>query len=1257
MADWENAPVANTNPDSSEDWKQAPIVSPDDLQKMVKQNAVTEAGLNTNQQQLSLGLNPTATDFMGAARGARNSLITGVMGLVNKPVAQQLNTSEENRLINPNSIAAQIGGQVGNLASQAALNAAGPEVALPVNAMAAAGNVRLQADQLRKQGQNVPTWKQYADEAIQAGGAAALSLLPPSESNVAREAVQQAFQMGAYQAGSNVANKLTINPNQPVMENVVSSAIGGGLGGAAHALGNRPELQRISQPQEQEEKPGERQVLPQENLTTPVEPAKPISPNFPNQENALKQENGPEQNVGISPESQVSTPVENVQPQHPTLPANAASMDAGQLRKLLTDNNIPIDRRVIADKMEKQQMTPRQAMLQYAQERMNPGQTTGLPENISKPPGPKEQEAGSVEGGLGSGKGHIPEENPQFKLTRKLPPIPDNMENWSNRQMRTWMQENGYQPKEGVGKAPLIADAQKQFDKSGISLETRPPLHEDTLTKIGYPSEAERDEIIKKNGLTPAGPVPNELPESIRKNLPEPEEQRPIPVSPEAANVIQKAGLKLPKDTVVDKPVTDVKDSLPEHVEPERVLPSKVESLIHKLVTDESGGFDVKRFHDEILNAGHKTADYLGGIWKEAGNSVANFLGGDLGRTFQGKRVVANFREAASKTNLGAIRREAAYRPYIDKIGEMIKAGHQDQVYKLFDDTEAGRKLDDPSFNNFAKAWGLDGKSLKQKALSVGLPNSDEWNENRLGRKYLPVDAKGRKAYEAGYSSPKIGQGGRALAHMDFHDREHETKAESLAAAQKQGLDEANRNPLISAIQKRMDAWNRVNHLDIINKLTNDGVVRKLGPTDKIKPGEQYLNDEIFKGFPSNRPKYVANKFVADVLNRGTETLITDPKNPFISGHNAVNQAILKTQLSLNAYHYINLAMGASGSRVGAAAAQLAKGDIAAAAKSVYQALPGLGTVKILGEGREFQKALEDQDHPLHNIVKLAQRAGGIIETPESYKGDVSMPRALMQASQNLLFGKFGDPMRRGTMSLGLQDVVRQAGREGRTLDDPKTLEAARKSVQSVFDTFDTIRKDKNFQSNIAREALKFTLVFPQWKLSKLRLLGQSIRDVPELRRLNISSAQQKMLGITLATAAAGGAAHWASTGKPPDKLEDYFNPMVFGRRSTLPTPLAPILSLIYHHGNVADWAENSLAPTLNLAKQFYENEDWEGRHTRNNAGEVVRTIGKEVVPTAIQKMTGLSNPKKPETTEQKVGDVLGINKAPKPPRQKHGSE
>lgn len=387
--------------------------------------------------------------------------------------------------------------------------------------------------------------------------------------------------------------------------------------------------------------------------------------------------------------------------------------------------------------------------------------------------------------------------------------------------------------------------------------------------------------------------------------------------------------------------------------------------------------------------------------------------------------------------------------------------------------------------------------------------------------------------------------------------------------------------------------------------------------------------------------RYAAPTDVAELLNKHLETRPVDPKNPFYRAVMGFNNASLYTRFSLSPFHYNVLREAAGAGRIGAAVQNLnpfgSNFSPKSAAKNLFRAIPGIDVYSAMKMSQAIKQNLESGE--LNELSKSLQKGGGIVEQSRLLEPERTTLGKIVNAPQDLLFRKYGDNLRRGAMGLNVADALENAKRDGRTLDHPQTQAEVKNAIDSTFDIFDTIRRDRGFQSNAARITNKLLLGMPDWTLSKLRLTGRALSDIPALVKTgNLSSAQQLFVGEMIKHATYAGAMTWMLTGKPPQSAMDFLAPRKKdGSRFWFPSPLMTIISLAT--GNAASFVEGRLSPAVEAAQQLISNKDYRGIHTRDDWEEAANTLLKPASPMFLGSGS-------PEGMGQHIADFFGVRRA-----------
>jgi hypothetical protein len=439
---------------------------------------------------------------------------------------------------------------------------------------------------------------------------------------------------------------------------------------------------------------------------------------------------------------------------------------------------------------------------------------------------------------------------------------------------------------------------------------------------------------------------------------------------------------------------------------------------------------------------------------------------------------------------------------------------------------------------------------------------------------------------------------------------------------------------------------------------TGEHATGEYTPTYKkgnIPEGHGLVDDALAQ---ADKQRYAAPEHVANLFNTHLQPTPIDKDNPIFKGMSATNDFILQTQLGLNASHYVKLAAGASGNRASAVIPALRRGSVGDALTAARQALPVSGTAELIKAGRDVKAALGDPGTKWEPVVQAMQKAGAVIELPKSFTNTPSPvsvnPKSWLDFSKRLLFEHYGDNLRRGVAAMATKDALAEGARRGMGPDHPDVQDAVRRANTAVFNTFDTLGRDKTFQSRAAAVALKSAFAFPNWQISKIRNIGQAAFDIPRtLLHGEFSPAQREVTGNLFTAALLGGAATYASTGKPPESVEDFFHPYVGGSRVTLPLPYQILTDMVYDRKDPVQFLENRLAPTLSFARQLYENRDFSGGKTWNAAKPnkpadfdpalAAKSAARQVVPEAIQPDVGLDDSKHGKTPEDQVKEFFGV--------------
>jgi hypothetical protein len=408
----------------------------------------------------------------------------------------------------------------------------------------------------------------------------------------------------------------------------------------------------------------------------------------------------------------------------------------------------------------------------------------------------------------------------------------------------------------------------------------------------------------------------------------------------------------------------------------------------------------------------------------------------------------------------------------------------------------------------------------------------------------------------------------------------------------------------------------------------------------------------------ADRPEYVAPAMVADMLNNHLEPPAADPQNPIARAWHWINSVALKAQLGYSLFHHLNLLSAFSSEQFGAGVESLAKGRLSTAAQQFSKALPVRNVFEALRASNALHDALSspEANAELTNVpyraegttpaeraglaANLITKGGGITDRPTLGQQEPSTNPLLIP--QRFLFEKIAPALRRAALLNGTYTEMARAEANGQSLAHPDVLRRIQNLVQSTNDIFDTIPRDRNFQSRIASSALHALFAFPNWTISKARLGVRALGDIPQtISGRSLTPSQRIMAGSLMKTALAGGAITWAATGQPPKSAKDCFFPVVSkgGNRVVLPGPLLPLLTVAFGAQSLLEWGENRLSPVARVTTEFAANRDYRGVHTHDDVANTLNTIRQSFEPQWAHQLGDK------ESMLQRVGDFFGVRK------------
>jgi hypothetical protein len=255
--------------------------------------------------------------------------------------------------------------------------------------------------------------------------------------------------------------------------------------------------------------------------------------------------------------------------------------------------------------------------------------------------------------------------------------------------------------------------------------------------------------------------------------------------------------------------------------------------------------------------------------------------------------------------------------------------------------------------------------------------------------------------------------------------------------------------------------------------------------------------------------------------------------------------------------------------------------------------------------------------------------AGGLLRTASSGLMDFIVP----QGKNGQIYNEYFREMERFT---------RQMGREA-------TQEEARRIAYEVREHADNVwgavARDNVNVGATARSLFSFWLQFPRFNIGSAKLLARDIsgakgvlrqavqfaRGMPvESLKIEDRLALQYTTGLLFSVGLMGGLMHWAFTGKPPEKMKDFYYPATgetlpngAEERLQLPSYLKDAYGLVKHPVRVITAKE---ATFIHVLDDFIANKDYWGEQIydpygswREFAQNIGKYLGRQATPFIVQ--------------------------------------
>ena len=377
--------------------------------------------------------------------------------------------------------------------------------------------------------------------------------------------------------------------------------------------------------------------------------------------------------------------------------------------------------------------------------------------------------------------------------------------------------------------------------------------------------------------------------------------------------------------------------------------------------------------------------------------------------------------------------------------------------------------------------------------------------------------------------------------------------------------------------------------------------------------------------------------------------------------------AVRHLQMALSGWHFffegINSMADRSWSGLADAVGGLFTGDIRRAVGGLGQIVTAPAALPLnIRQGLKFDKALMDPNHPDHAIAKELV-AGGV-----RVAADVNLGRII---AKNFRAAWEAGPLHPLTatskflqgMSSALMDYVVPQGKNGSTwfqyLNEVKRFERSqgrepdmnerKRIAYEVREKSDAVwgavAADNVAMNDTAKSLLGAVIQFPRFNIGSVQVGYRAIKGAENfllkavdfargkpVRTLEMKDrlALQYAAGLLFSVGMMGGLMHWAFTGKPPEKMADYFYPrtgetMPNGaeERLQLPSYLKDAMGLYKHPFRTISAKE---ATFIHIISDLIENKNYWGEQisdphdwTGQRAVDIAKYIGKSTMPFMIQ--------------------------------------
>lgn len=672
-------------------------------------------------------------------------------------------------------------------------------------------------------------------------------------------------------------------------------------------------------------------------------------------------------------------------------------------------------------------------------------------------------------------------------------------------------------------------------------------------------------------------------------------------------------------------------------------------------------------------------------------------------------KMAKEIRQALSPTSMSAEAKQTAgvIRDYNAELARKTEVAYTelDKAKKVFDKVppasnlqvmdriERGQSQPTPQLQGFANQMRsmFDERLAQVRALGTG-------KLQRAVQDYFPHLWKDPDAAASLYAKIFGKRPLRGPASF-LRQRKIPTIADGIAA----GLEPVSNNPVELSLLKLREMDRYVMGQKVISELKDVGIAKFIRAGKKAPDGYTKINDRVaeviqYRQLPGGgveriiRGHYYAPEDAARVLNNFLSPGLRGKAwyDALRGAGNTLNQA----QLGFSAYHLTFTGIDSTVSKLALAIKQATQGKVGQSAVNVGKGLvPLYAPIENFIRGskvlKEYQKA-GSSGGDYARIVDELQKGGGRVKMDSFWQGSSSAatfwkaakegnyPGALLRAPFAALDYASKPIMEHlvPRMKLGIfADLARyEMSKVPGRLTTEQSRDIMGKAWNSVDNRMGQMVYDNLFWDKTLKDLSMASVRSVGWNLGTFRELGGGLADtariVGRLKRGEplMTDRMAYTAALPIIVGLYGAMYQYLSTGKGPDKLDEYFMPKTGGTnpdgtpsRVMLPTYIKDIAPLVVAKRNkgwagaasrAGSMAVHKAQPLISMTAEMMENKDFYGTEIRNADDPLIKQmkdeaefIAKQFVSFSARNLMQRPEENTPRKVAESIAGILPANK------------